>query len=66
MSNRITVKDIYGRILGHIETSSNGDKRVLDRNYKIKGYYRKRSDMTTDFYGRTIAKGDHSSMLLKL
>lgn len=59
-----TVKDFYGKILGYIETSSNGDKTIRDFYRKILGYYRKDRNVTTDFYGKILAKGDISSGLL--
>lgn len=69
MANRVSserIKDWRGRILGSIESYSNGDKVVKDFYGRIKGRYKKNANVTTDFYGRKIAKGDQCSMLLNL
>lgn len=58
------VKDFYGRIIGFIEEDSAGNKTVKDFHGRILGYYKKALNMTTDFYGRRIAQGDQSSMLI--
>jgi hypothetical protein len=61
---QVEIKDFYGRVIGRIETLQNGDKVVKDFYGKTLGYYRKNYDVTTDFYGRTIARGEACSMLL--
>lgn len=58
------IKDFYGKILGYIDTQSNGDKVVTDFYGKILGYYRKNQNLTTDFYGRIIGRGDVASSLI--
>lgn len=46
-------------IIGIIETDANGDKTARDfQSRQILGYYRKKYNHTTDFYGRVIAIGD--------
>ena len=60
------IKDWTGKIIGTIETDKNGDKTVRDFYGRIKGRYNKRADVTTDFYGRRIAKGDQCAMLLSM
>ena len=65
MNNKVQIKDFYGKILGTIETLSNGDKIIRDFYGKILGRYDKRMDLTRDFYGRIVARGDQSAMLLK-
>ena len=60
----VEIKDFYNRVIGRIETLSNGDKVVRDFYNKILGYYRKREDVTTDFYGRIVARGEACSILL--
>ena len=53
------IREFSGKILGIIETDSNGDQKAIDFDTrKILGYYRKKLDHTTDFYGRVIAKGN--------
>ena len=47
------------KIIGIVRTLKNGDieAREFDSR-KILGYYRKNKDLTTDFYGHMIAKGN--------
>ena len=58
------IKDWRGKIIGYIETDNFGNKIVRDFYRKILGKYDKKSDMTRDFYGRMVAKGDQCSLLL--
>ncbi len=46
-------------VIGELETLPNGDiqARAIPSRM-IVGYYRKSQDVTTDFYGRRIAKGN--------
>lgn len=47
------------RIIGILRTMRNGDVEAREfDSRKILGYYRKDRDVTTDFYGRMIAKGN--------
>ena len=59
-----TIKDFYGRILGYIETLSNGDQEARDFYNRILGKYYQRENVTKDFYGRTIATGNVLSSLI--
>lgn len=59
------IKDFYGKVLGKIKTLPNGDKEVRDFYNHILGYYRRSQNITTDFYGKIIARGDCCTMLLK-
>lgn len=65
MSNTIIVRDWTGKIIGKIETDTQGNKIVRDFYGRILGRYDARCDVTRDFYGRVLTKGDTSSMLLK-
>lgn len=58
------IKDFYGKILGSIETKSNGDKIAYDFYGKILGRYSKQYDVTYDFYGKILSKGDITSGLI--
>lgn len=58
------LRNFYGQILGYIEEEANGDKLARDFYGKILGYYKKHLDITTDFYGRTIGRGDMLSGLV--
>lgn len=65
MTNTITVKDFYGRIIGFIETDPiTGDKVGKDFYRRIVGFYDKKLDVTRDFYRRIVAKGDVLSSLV--
>ena len=60
-----TVRDFYGRIVGYIETDYQGNNTVKDFYGVILGYYKKKQNITTDFYGRILARGDASASLIK-
>lgn len=65
MITREKVKDWTGKLIGFIDTdSTTGNKTIRDFYGRIKGRYNKRLNITQDFYGRTVAKGDQSSMML--
>lgn len=65
MIERDKVKDYTGKIIGFIDYDTfTGDKVVRDFYGRILGRYRKRLNITQDFYGRTVAKGDRVMMLL--
>lgn len=66
MIQRDKIKDWTGRLIGIIETDTvTGNKVVKDWHGKIKGKYIKRLNVTQDFYGRQVAKGDQCAMLLR-
>lgn len=58
------IKDRNFRLLGYIETKSNGDRVATNVYGKILGYYRKNINATTDFTGSIIARGDVCSYLV--
>lgn len=58
------IKDFYGRVIGTIETKSNGDKIIKDFYGRLKGTYIKNRNITKDFYGRVIGNGDQLISLL--
>ena len=60
------IRDFYGKIIGKIEIKPNGDKVVRDFYGMIKGYYDAKQNVTRDFYGVIIAKGDYTGMLLSM
>lgn len=65
MIQKERVKDWTGKIIGTIETDTvTGNKLVRDFYGRIKGKYIKRLDITQDFYGRQVAKGDNLLLLL--
>ena len=67
MIQRDKIKDWTGKIIGFIETDSvTGNKVVRDFHGRILGRYIKKINQTQDFYGRLVAKGDQSAMLLAI
>lgn len=64
--DKIKITNAYGKIMGTVETQNNGDKTVRDFYGKILGYYRKSRDVTTDFYGKIIARGDAAVGLIPI
>lgn len=46
-------------IIGILRTLKNGDVAAVEfSSRKILGYYRKKTNITTDFYGRMLANGN--------
>lgn len=67
MIQKEKIKDWTGKIIGFVETDTvTGNKVVRDFYGRIKGRYIKRLNVTQDFYGRQVAKGDQSTMLLNI
>lgn len=52
------VKDYRGKILGWVETDIRGNKIYMDFYRRIVARYDKRLNVTKDFSGRLISKGD--------
>lgn len=66
MIKREKIQDWRGKIIGFIEEdSTTGNKVVKDFYGRIVGRYNKKFDITQDFYGRQVAKGDRVMMLLR-
>lgn len=65
MAQREPIKDWTGKILGFVETDSNGNKVLKDFYGRILGKYNKRLDVTQDFYGRKVGSGDILMTLLR-
>ena len=61
-----TIKEYSGRILGTIETDGRGNKTVKSYGGKILGYYDASQDVTKEFGGRILYRGDMASALLIL
>ena len=65
MIERDKVKDWRGKIIGFIDTDTvTGNKIVRDFYGKQLGRYNKKLNITQDFYGRHVAKGDRIMMFL--
>lgn len=58
------VKNFYGKILGSIETLSDGKKIARNFYGKIVGKYNPRDNYTRDFYGKIISQGDTLTALI--
>lgn len=53
------IRAFDGQIIGVIRTEANGDKTAFDfPGKRIVGYYKKRYNYTTNFFGVVVAKGD--------
>lgn len=65
MARTETIRDAAYRNISIITYEDNGDIKVQDwSSRRIVGYYRKSRDVTTDFYGRIIARGNAVGMLI--
>ena len=65
MARTETIKDSAYRPIAILTYEDNGDIKVQDWQSRfIVGYYRKSRDVTTDFYGRIIARGNAVGMLI--
>ena len=64
MDEEELIRDFYGKILARITTDKHGNKTVRSFSHWILGYYKADLDLTTDFYGNIIAKGDATGMLI--
>jgi hypothetical protein len=64
MSQKITIRNFNGQVLGTIEIEDNGNKTVKNFEGQVLGYYKADRDLTIDFFGRVVARGDVASSLL--
>lgn len=65
MARTETIKDSAFRPIAILTYEDNGDIKVQDWQSRMTvGYYRKSRDVTTDFYGRIIARGNAVGMLI--
>ncbi len=65
MGRTETIKDFSGRFIAIYEYHDNGDITVRDwQSRMILGYYRKSRDVTTDFSGRILFRGNAVGMLI--
>ena len=63
--NKIAVIDYRGKNCGYITTDSNGNKYVTDWKGTRLGSYDAKRDMTLDWKGNIVARGDMASSLIK-
>ena len=65
MARTETIKDSAFRSIAILTYEDNGDIKVQDwQSRMVLGYYRKSRDVTTDFHGRIIARGNAVGMLI--
>ena len=62
---REEIKDFYGHIIGYLEHQPNGDIIAKDFYGRNLGRYDKAMDVTKDFYGKILYKGNMVGMLFK-
>ena len=58
------IRDFYGKILGYIEEESNGNKTAKNFYRQILGTYNAKENVTKDFYGRIVSRGDTTQSLV--
>lgn len=61
---KLVIREFSGKIIGYIYVDETGKKTVKEFSGKIVGYYYPDRDVTTDFSGKIVARGDASSALL--
>ena len=59
------IQNWTGKIIGWISTDSQGNQVVMDFGHRILGKYDARLDITTDFYGRQVARGNRVMMFIR-
>lgn len=59
------IKDKNFKIIGSIETDANGVKIVRNFYGKLLGKYDPKTNLTKDFYGKVVARGDATGLLFK-
>lgn len=52
------IRDFYGRMLGTLEEDKDGNQQVRNFSGQILATYDKKLDVTRDFYGRILTKGN--------
>lgn len=64
-TNLQTIKDRNHRIIGYIETRSDGTQVAKDATHRILGYYEARNDRTEDASRRIIGYGNLLASLIR-
>ena len=62
---KTAIRDYRGKNYGYITEDSNGNKYVTDRKGTRLGSYRASQDVTKDWKGNIIARGDVAASLIK-
>lgn len=58
------MREANGMIIGYVETLSNGDTKVTDFSNRQLGGYKKNQDVTVDFGGKILFRGNMSAALI--
>ena len=61
---KLVIREFSGKIIGYIYVDEQGKKTVKDFSGKTLGYYYPDRDVTTDYAGKVLARGDIASALL--
>lgn len=64
--NRQIIKDFHYKVIGYIDTEPNGNQIARDSALRVVGKYDKKLDVTRDFYGRVVGRGNTLSSLFNL
>ena len=64
-TERTPLRDFYGKILGFLESDADGNQRLRDFYGKILGTYDADADVTRDFYGTIVGRGNVLGTLLR-
>lgn len=56
--NKEPVREFSGKIIGWIETDNQGNQIIRAFSGRMIAKYDKQSDVTRDFYGKIISKGN--------
>ena len=59
-----TLKDSHYKIIGYIETKTDGSQVGKDANYKIKRYYDPKSNETKDAHYKIVGEGNLLASLI--
>ena len=59
-----TIRDFYGKILGFIEEDMQGNKTAYNFHRQILGTYNKKENVTRNFLGAIVARGDVTTSLI--
>ena len=63
---RETIREFSGRIIGYLDHESNGDVTARSFSGTILGKYDARNDVTKDFSGTILYRGNMAAALLVL
>lgn len=66
MTGRETIREFSGRIIGYLDHDSNGDVTAKSFSGQTLGRYYAREDVTKDFSGRILYRGNMAAALLVL